>query len=107
MKGRTFTDIQNLNAEGVTWLERTGNGSLYHGIHRIPADVFEQERSYLIPYVGIPTAPKDEMREYKVRKDNTINYRCCYYTVPTGSYINRSTTVFVEERMQMLTCGEG
>ena len=98
MKGRTFTDIQTLNAEGVAWLERTGNGSLHHGIHRIPADVFEQERSYLIPYVGIPTAPKDEMREYKVRKDNTINYRCCYYTVPTGSYINRSTTVFVEER---------
>ena len=42
------------------------------------------------------------MREYKVRKDNTISYRCCYYTVPTGTYINRNTTVFIEEKDGLL-----
>ena len=98
LRGRQFSTIDTLNEEGLAWLARTGNGSLHHGIHRIPADVFEEERPFLTPYTGVPTAPKEELHPHKVRKDNTVSYRCNYYTVPTGTYTGRESTVFLEEK---------
>ena len=86
LRGREFTDIDKLNEECLSWLERTGNGTMHHGIYRIPSEVFEEERAFLQPYYGTPNPPKQEMREYNVRKDNTISYHCCYYTVPSGTY---------------------
>ena len=71
--------------------------SMHHGIHRIPADVFKEEKVYLQPYYGTPQPPKVEMKEYTVRKDNTVSYHCCYYTVPSGTYHNAGTHVLVEE----------
>ena len=97
LRGREFTDIDKLNEECLSWLERTGNGSMHHGIYRIPSEVFEEERAFLQPYYGTPNPPKQEMREYNVRKDNTISYHCCYYTVPSGTYKNAGTRVMVEE----------
>ena len=97
LKGRLFTDIDSLNQEAMAWLERTGNGSLHHGIHRVPADIFEQERPMLQPYKGTPVVPQQELRRYKVRKDNTISYRCCFYALPIDTYQGQQTEVFVEE----------
>ncbi|MCC8118623.1 MAG: hypothetical protein LIP09_07760 [Bacteroidales bacterium] len=70
LKGRTYADAETLNRQALEWLARTGNGSLHHGLHRIPADLFEQERELLAPYTGHPTEPKEELRQYAVRKDN-------------------------------------
>ncbi len=98
LKGRLFTDADHLNEECLAWLERTGNGAMHHGIYRIPSEVFEQERPHLQPYYGTPVAPKVEMKEYCVRKDNTISYHCSYYTVPSGTYRNAATRVLVEEQ---------
>ena len=97
LRGRRFSDIDRLNEECLSWLGRTANGSMHHGIFRIPAEVFEEERKHLLPYYGTPHPPKVEMKEYRVRKDNTISYHCCYYTVPSGTYRNAGTTVMVEE----------
>lgn len=98
LKGRRFTGIDTLNAEAVEWLERTGNGSMHHGIHRIPSEVFKnEEQAALSPYKGTPVLPQQELRRYKVRKDNTISYRCCFYALPIGTYQGPQTEVFVEE----------
>lgn len=42
--------------------------------------------------------PKVEMKEYCVRRDNTISYHCSFYTVPGGTYRNAGTRVMVEEQ---------
>lgn len=97
LRGREFTDIDKLNEEALSWLERTANGTMHHGIYRIPSEEFSIEKSHLQPYYGIPQTPKVEMREYSVRKDNTISYHRCYYTVPSGTYKNAGTCVQVEE----------
>lgn len=98
LSGRKFKDIDALNSEALEWLERTGNGAMHHGTHRIPADVFEEEKKNLLPYYGTPTPPKVEMEERIVRKDNVVNFHCCYYTVPTGTYQGPSSTVHIEEK---------
>lgn len=96
LKGRTFKDIESLNKECLSWLERTANGSMHHGIFRIPSEEFALEAPLLQPYYGIPVAPTLEMKEYNVRKDNTISFHCSSYTVPAGTYKNASTRVLVE-----------
>lgn len=102
LKGREFINIETLNNQAIEWLNRTGNGSLHHGIQRIPDDVFIEEQPYLAPYHGTPILPHVEMKEYHVRKDNTINYRCNFYTVPTGTYKGARTTVLVHEEQNSL-----
>ena len=97
LKGRLFEGEERLNADGLSWLERTGNGSMHHGIFRIPAEVYQQEKPSLRPYYGIPVAPKEDLRRYRVRKDNTICYRCSFYTVPSGTYRDAATQVEAEE----------
>ena len=45
--------------------------------------------------MGTPTPPKVEMKAYYVRKDNTINYKGNYYTLPTGTYHGHNTLVYI------------
>lgn len=51
----------------------------------------------MTPFVGSVQKPEDELKAYKVRKDNTISYHCCFYSVPVGTYQGESTTVYVGE----------
>ena len=37
------------------------------------------------------------MREYHVRKDNTVQYRGNYYSLPCGTYRSGQTTVWLQE----------
>ncbi len=98
LRGREFIDIDRLNKVALGWLERTGNGTEHHGIRRIPQEEFEMEKTYLLPYQGVPTVPCEKLVPHHVRKDNVINYRGNYYTVPTGTYRGYQTLVYLEEK---------
>jgi len=96
LKGRTFKNITILNQEGKSWLSRTGNGKRHATTQDIPAEAFKQEIPHLLPYLGTPTIEEEKMHEYHVKKDNTINFRSNYYSLPTGTYQGVGTTVFIE-----------
>lgn len=98
LRGREFIDIDRLNKDVLGWLERTANGTEHHGIRRVPSDEFEREKTYLLPYKGVPTVPCEKLAPHHVRKDNVINYRGNYYTVPTGTYRGYQTLVYLEEK---------
>lgn len=77
---------------------KTGNGKIHGTTRLVPAEEFEIERKYLLPYYGEPVPPpKDEPKEYHVRKDNTVRYRTNYYSVPSSTYRNRNTVVWLLE----------
>ena len=94
LRGRDFTSIEMLNEAGLRWLERTANGLPHSTTKRIPSEAFEEERPYLTPYTGIPTHPQDGLKEYLVRKDNTISFHSHFYNVPTGTYNGDGTFVW-------------
>lgn len=98
LRGREFIDTDKLNQEVLCWLQRTGNGTEHHGIRRVPIEEFGIEKPYLLPYKGIPKAPCEDLAPHHVRKDNVINYRGNYYTVPTGTYRGHQTLVYIEEK---------
>lgn len=94
---RVFHDTSGLNEEVRLWLERTGNGKVHGTTHLIPCDEFAVEKEYLMTYYGEPRPPQEEMREYHVRKDNTVQYRGNYYSLPCGTYRSGETTVWLQE----------
>lgn len=95
LRGRAFTSLGKLQDAGNCWLERTGNGQPHSTTKLIPDEVFQEERDYLTPYYGTPLHPQEGMKEYLVRKDNTINFHSHYYSVPTGTFHGSGTFVWV------------
>jgi transposase len=102
LSAREFKDIDTLNSEVIAWLERTANGTIHNGIREIPADVFAIEQEWLVPYTGTPFLPEEKMETRIVRRDNTIMYEGNFYSVPSGTYIDATTEVFIENKDGMV-----
>lgn len=85
--GRNFNGEDNLNISALNWLDRTGNGKEHAGIKKIPQKEWEIEREYLLPLKPPPyQLAYQDVKRYKVRKDNTVNYKSNFYTLPLGTY---------------------
>ncbi len=95
LRGRDFTNIEMLNEAGIRWLARTANGLPHSTTKRIPAEAFEEEKPWLSPYTGTPAHPQDGLKEYLVRKDNTVSFHSHLYNVPTGTYNGDGTYVWL------------
>ncbi len=95
LRGREYTDIESLNEAALSWLERTGNGKPHAGTKKVPHQEWLIEQNYLLPYYQQKKQSKELMR-YKVRKDNTINYKSNFYSLPLGTYQGSNTYVLIK-----------
>lgn len=84
-KYRPFADITTWAEEFESWLYRTGNKKVHSITKKVPAEVFETERTYLIP-VPITNNSLSQIITRTVRKDNTVIYEGNRYTVPLGTF---------------------
>lgn len=107
LRGRTFASIEQLNEEGVRWLSRTANGLPHCGTKLVPDEVFKDEKSYLTPYYGKPEMPQKGMAMYKVHKNNAISYHGCEYSLPSGSYKNTGSFVWVDIKGECMEIYDG
>jgi hypothetical protein len=90
---RPFEDIETLNYAVVAWLGRTAN-AMAHGTTQLqPAAEWETEKAFLSPYAAYET--KALPLPYTLRKDNTISFKGCFYSVPAGMYKGRGCKVAV------------
>lgn len=85
LKFRKFTSLDNLNSEGLEWLDRTGNGLIHNTTKLVPKIVFNEERKFL---TAAPELKEQYIKPalYLVRKDNVISYRSNRYALPKGTY---------------------
>lgn len=95
IKGRTYTNTKALNESVLGWLTRTGNGKQHAGTQKIPHQEWLIEREYLHPYYK-QSKVAESLLAYKVRKDNTINYKSNFYTLPLNTYQGVNTIVFLK-----------
>ena len=93
---RVFHDIENLNQEAINWLGRTANYLPHNVTKKPPMDEHNIEKQYLNPYTPISITNREKSLYY-VRKDNTINYKSNFYTLPMGTYQGSDTRVIVHE----------
>jgi transposase len=97
VKGRYYENPTALNQLVLAWLSRTGNAKRHGTTHKIPAQEWEMEKQYLLPYKEKPKKPENQYRSYNVRKDNTLAYRGNFYSLPLGTYEGRKTTILLSE----------
>lgn len=97
IKGHMFSTVENLNKEVLGWLERTGNGHRHATTRLVPDEEFIKEKPYLKPYTGHMERPAGQGRPYNVRRDNTISYKGCFYSLPLGTYAGDDTKVLLVE----------
>jgi len=96
LKNRIFESIDLLNEQGLAWLERTGNGLIHNTTKKVPNDVFQEEREYLVPVAAMPQKAK-QLQAYTVRKDHVVNYHSNRYAVPLGTYSPGKQVYLVED----------
>jgi hypothetical protein len=82
---RLYCDLENLNTEAIAWLGRTANYLEHNYTKKRPESEFMIEKQYLNPYTPM-TIENNETTTYLIRKNNTINYKGNFYTVPMGTY---------------------
>jgi hypothetical protein len=104
LKGRKYHSMDQLNEDALKWLERTGNGKKHGATQLVPKAEWLIEKRSLFPVKNAKVRYLTELgrRSYKVRKDNTIAYKSNFYTLPTGTYQNRDSVVWVEARQDHL-----
>jgi hypothetical protein len=92
LNGRPYVNLNLLNEEGQSWLNRTGNAKVHETTFLVPESEWLIEKEYLNPFLALPLTP-DEGKPYGVRQDNVIRFRGNRYTLPTGSYLGPKTQV--------------
>lgn len=98
LSGRIYMGDEELNKTVLGWLSRTGNGKEHAGTKKVPHQEWLIERGYLQAIKPTPISGlQPSLQRYKVRKDNTINYKSNFYTLPLGTYQNQDTWVFLKE----------
>ena len=90
---RPFEDIETLNYAVLGWLGRTANAMPHGTTQKQPATEWEAEKAFLSPYVAYEL--KALSQPYTLRKDNTISWKGCFYSVPAGTYKGRGCKVAV------------
>jgi len=95
LANRVFMGIDLLNESFTDWLERTGNRKVHGTTKKVPAKVFELERSHLRPILTATDIYHTESISRMVRKDNTIIYEANRYSVPLGTF-NQDKEVCIE-----------
>lgn len=92
---RTFKDLETLNYEVTAWLARTAN-ALKHGTTRkIPAEEFEIEKVFLTPWYPVLAEPQ-AYPQYAVHKDYKISYKSNIYSLPLGTYKDKTTRILLK-----------
>lgn len=90
---RAYYDLQTLQSQVMGWLERTGNAMPHSTTKKIPAKEWQNEQPHLQPWVSVRVLPSYIMRT--IRKDNTFAYQGNFYSVPQGTYKNKTTMVMI------------
>jgi transposase len=101
MSCRKALSLEDLNRQGLIWLDLTGNGKIHQTTKKVPKEEFEIEKVYLIPHNKIDI-PKQSAAIYDLRKDNTVAYESNRYRVPAGTYKNKFSTVILNKNNDIL-----
>jgi hypothetical protein len=92
---RTFIDIDILNEQALSWLNRTGNAMIHNTTRKVPMQQWALEQPHLQTWTPLFSVAKPE--GYKVLKTNVLKYRGNSYSLPFGTYKNEDTKAYLAE----------
>lgn len=81
--GRTFRDLEDLNAQCAAWLRETANVRVHGTTAEMPAERLERERPHLLPLPQASYIPMFTLGR-RVSRDGFVSYNGNAYSVPDG-----------------------
>ena len=81
LEGRSFTDLDDLNAQLRIWLAETANVRLHGTTKQRPVDRLAADQQAMLPIACRPSFPCVEVRTQKVYPDAMISYGGVKYSV--------------------------
>jgi hypothetical protein len=104
LNGRTFSDLPDLNTQGLHWLENVAHARVHATTGVQPAVLLEQERSHLIPLDQVAPYQLTLKDSRVVDASGFVRYRGSRYSVPPAHV---GSTVLVEEGATQLWVRSG
>lgn len=102
-RGRRYQSLDTWQEQCERWLVRTGNEKVHERTKKKPKHVYALEKSHLISVSNKIIRSNNESITKTVLKDNTIQYKSNYYSVPLGTYQpKKHIKVRVAERDDLL-----
>jgi len=81
LEGRTFTDLQDLNAQLQGWLDGIANTRVHGTVKERPVDRFSREQAHLRPLGGVPAFDTRPVVLRRVPSDCHIHFKGVRYSV--------------------------
>lgn len=104
LRGRTFADLEDLNAEGHAWLAQTANVRVHATTQARPVDLWRQEQPALTPLSAGSPYQLSEHYERRVDAEGYVRLQRSRYSVPP-QYIGQPVIVTGQERI-VIRCGD-
>ncbi len=79
--GRSFRDLDDLNAQCASWLAETANSKVHGATGEVPSERLDRERGHLLPLPEHPYVPTLTLRR-RTTKDGYVSYNSNDYSVP-------------------------
>nr|ACX33972.1 IstA transposase IS21 family protein [uncultured bacterium RM44] len=102
LNGRSFANLDDLNAQGLHWLDSTANARVHATTQEKPADLLGQEG--LTPVLSITPYKLYPTRLAKVSAESFVRIGGSRYSVPP-SYVGQTVTVTLRERRIVIRSG--
>jgi len=97
LRGKTFTSLDDLNAQLIGWITNVADLRIHGTTHRKPAEMFLEEKDLLVSTQGCPAYVIEERSTRYVPKDCLVAFQTNRYSVPCR---------LVGKRVEVLTDGE-
>lgn len=97
LNGRSFADVEDLNVQGLAWLNNTANVRIHGTTQQRPVDLFAQEK--LIAYNSVAPYRYQPWVNRKVDCESFVHFGSSRYSVPPE---NVGRKVFVQQADQKI-----
>jgi transposase len=103
LNGRSFADLEDLNAQATGWLNATANARLHSTTGHVPAELLGEEK--LIALASIRPYRLSSSLTRTVNNEAMVRVERSRYSVPPA-YVGKSVTVSTQEHRIEIRCGD-
>lgn len=105
LRGRTFEGLQDLNAQGMHWLEHTANVRVHATTKARPVDLFEKEQPTLTTVSSVPAYRHLSPVHRTVSWESLVHFEGSRYSVPPA-FAGQTVQVHAEHGTVLVRCGD-
>lgn len=103
--GTAFTDLDDLNRQAKAWMDEVANRRVCEATGRVPFEVLDEERPFLLPLPQKPVAAYAEA-EVRVTKTCLISWGGNQYSVPHQPARRKVKLHIYEDRLEVFFGGK-